>query len=78
MKSNARSFETLGSLLKMLNTMTAYNLPPTISKRKRHYVKGLTAEKQLEMAKNILILQGCIMWLSVMQKHSLRILKKLD
>jgi zinc protease len=51
MKSNARRFETLGNLLNMLNTMTAYNLPSDYIKQEEAYVKGLTAEKQLEIAK---------------------------
>jgi zinc protease len=51
MKSNARRFETLGNLTDMLNTMTAYNLPADYIKQEEAYIKGLTAEKQLEIAK---------------------------
>jgi zinc protease len=50
LKSNARNFETLYSLLGMLNTMSAYNLPPDYIKQEEAYVKGLTIEKQLELA----------------------------
>jgi zinc protease len=51
MKSNARRFETLGNLIDMLNTMTAYNLPVDYIKQEEAYVMGLTAEKQLEISK---------------------------
>jgi zinc protease len=51
-KGNALRFETLGSLLGMLNTMTAYNLPADYIKLEEEYVKGLTPEKQIEVVKN--------------------------
>jgi len=50
-KGNALRFETLGSLLGMLNTMTEYNLPADYIKTEEAYVKGLTPEKQLEIVK---------------------------
>ncbi|MCX6328940.1 MAG: pitrilysin family protein [Bacteroidia bacterium] len=50
-KGNALRFETLGSLLGMLNTMTEYNLPPDYIRKEEAYVKGLTPEKQLEIVK---------------------------
>ena len=50
-KGNALRFETLGSLLGMLNTMTEYNLPSDYILQEEAYVKGLTPEKQLEIAK---------------------------
>ena len=50
-KGNALRFETLGSLLGMLNTMTAYDLPADYIKTEEAYVQALTPEKQLEMAK---------------------------
>ena len=51
MKSKTRSFETLSSLMGMLNTMTSYNLPSDYISREGAYLKGLTVEKQLEIAK---------------------------
>jgi zinc protease len=51
LKSNARRFETLGSLIGMLNIMTSYNLPPDYVKKEETYLKELTVEKQLEVAK---------------------------
>jgi len=51
LKGNARQFETIGSLLNMLNTMTSYNLPPDYIKQEEAFVRGLKAEKQLELAK---------------------------
>jgi Predicted Zn-dependent peptidases len=51
MKSNARRFETLGSLIDMMNTMTEYNLPNDYIKQEEAYVQALTPEKQLEMVK---------------------------
>jgi zinc protease len=51
LKGNALRFETLGSLLGMLNTMTTYNLPADYIKQEEAFVKGLTIEKELELAK---------------------------
>ncbi|MCJ7449691.1 MAG: insulinase family protein [Bacteroidales bacterium] len=50
-KGNALRFETIGSLLGMLNTMTSYNLPVDYIKQEEAYVQGLTPEKQLEIVK---------------------------
>lgn len=50
-KGNALRFETLSSLLGMLNTMTAYNLPSDYIKQEEAYVQALTPEKQLEVVK---------------------------
>ncbi len=49
-KGNALRFETLGSLLNMLNTMSAYNLPVDYIKKEEAIVNGLTIEKDLELA----------------------------
>jgi zinc protease len=51
MKSNARRFETLGSLVDYLNIMSAYDLPPDYAKQEQTYLRGLTPEKQLEILK---------------------------
>jgi zinc protease len=51
MKSNARRFEILGSLIDMMNTMTAYNLPADYIKQEEAYVQALTPDKQLEVVK---------------------------
>jgi zinc protease len=48
LKSNARRFETLSSLLSMISTMSTYNLPADYIKQEEAYVKSLTPEKQLE------------------------------
>ena len=40
----------MGSLLGMLNTMTSYDLPADFIKQEEAFVKGLTVEKQLELA----------------------------
>ena len=50
-KSNALRFETLGSLLGMLNTMSSYNLPADYIKQEEAYVRDLTPEKQLEIVR---------------------------
>jgi zinc protease len=50
-KGNALRFETLGNLLSMLSTMSAYNLPVDYIKREEAFVNGLTIEKDLELAK---------------------------
>jgi zinc protease len=51
LKGNALRFETLGSLLGMLNVMTSYNLPADYIKQEEAFVKGLTVDKELELAK---------------------------
>jgi zinc protease len=51
LKGNARNFETLGSLLGMLNNIAVYDLPADYIKKEEAFVKGLTVEKQLELAK---------------------------
>lgn len=51
MKGNALRFETNGSLLGMLNTMSAYNLPADYIKQEEAFVKDLTTDKVLEYAK---------------------------
>ena len=50
LKANALRFETLGSLLGMLNTMTSYNLPADYIKQEESFVRGLTVEKVLELS----------------------------
>jgi zinc protease len=50
LKGNALRYETLGSLLGMLNTMTSYGLPADYIKQDEAFVRGLTVEKQLELA----------------------------
>ena len=50
LKSNARNFETAGSLLNMLSNIATYNLPTDYIKQEEAFVKGLTVEKQLELA----------------------------
>ena len=54
LKSNARRFETLGSLLGMINTLSTYNLPVDYIKQEEEFVRNLTAEKALELAKKYL------------------------
>jgi zinc protease len=51
LKGYARNFETLGSLLSMLNDIAAYDLPADFIKQQEAFVKALTVEKQLELAK---------------------------
>jgi zinc protease len=50
LKGNALRFETLGNLLSMLNTMTSYNLPSDYVKQEEAFIKGLTVEKELQLA----------------------------
>jgi len=50
LKGNALRFETLGALMGMLHTMTAYDLPADYIKKEEAYVNSLTVEKQLELA----------------------------
>lgn len=54
LKSNARNFETVGNLLNMLSNIAIYDLPPDYIKQEESFVKGLTAEKQLELAKKFI------------------------
>jgi len=48
-KGNALRFETIGSLLGMLNTIATYGLPADYVKREEAFVKSLTIEKQLKL-----------------------------
>ncbi len=50
LKNNALRFETLRSLLGMLNTMTSYNLPANYIKKEENFVKSLTVDKELALA----------------------------
>jgi zinc protease len=54
MKSKTRSYESLANLMGMLSTMTSFNLPAGYINQEGEYLKGLTAEKQLEIAKKYL------------------------
>ena len=47
-KGNALRFETIGSLLGLLNTIATYGLPADYIRNDEAYVKGLTVEKQLK------------------------------
>ncbi len=49
-KSNARNFETLGSLLGMLNEIATYDRPLDYIKQREEFVKTLTAEQHKELA----------------------------
>ncbi len=51
LKGYARNFETIGSLLSMLNDIAAYNLPADYIKVQEAFVKGLTVEKEIDLAK---------------------------
>jgi zinc protease len=51
LKGNALRFETLGGLLGMLTTMTDYNLPVDYIKQEESFVKGLTLDQLLGLAK---------------------------
>ena len=50
MKSNALRFETLASLVGMLNTMSTYDLPADYIKQEEAFVKALTLEQHKEIA----------------------------
>lgn len=50
LKGNARSFETLGGLLNMLNNMASYDLPADYIKKEEAFVRDLTSEKVIELA----------------------------
>jgi zinc protease len=53
-KSNARRFETLGSLLNMLNNIATYHLPVDYVKDYEKIVKSMTLEQHKELAQNYL------------------------
>ena len=50
LKSDARNFETAGSLLSMLNTMVLNGLPADYIMQQETFVKGITTDKVLELA----------------------------
>ncbi len=49
-KSNARGFETLGSLLGMLNSIATYDRPFDFIKQREEFVKTLTADHHKELS----------------------------
>ena len=49
-KSNARSFETAGSLLSMLNSISAYNKPLNYVRLEEKFVRELTAEEHRRLS----------------------------
>ena len=49
-KSYALEFETLGSLLRMLTNMSAYDLPADYVKKEEEFVRNLTVEQHNELA----------------------------
>lgn len=51
LKSNARNFETLYNLLGMLNNIALYDLPVDYIKQQEAFVKGITTESLVELAK---------------------------
>jgi zinc protease len=50
MKSNALRFETLGSLVGMLNTMSLYDLPADYIKQEEAFIKALTIDNHKELS----------------------------
>ena len=54
-KSNARRFETLYSLLGMLQTMSAYNFPDDYIKKEEDIVKKMTFEEHKALAQKYII-----------------------
>ena len=51
LKSNARAFETMGSLLGMLRNISTYDLPLNYIKQQEAFIRGLTIENHKELAK---------------------------
>lgn len=54
LKSNARRFETLGSLLNMLVSISSDNLPFDYVKQEENFVKSLTLEKHKDLAQKFI------------------------
>lgn len=53
-KSNARSFETLGALMGILNNIATYNRPDDYIKQREEFVKNLTVEAHIALAKKLI------------------------
>ncbi|MBT3384542.1 MAG: insulinase family protein [Prolixibacteraceae bacterium] len=53
-KSNARSFETIGALHGMLTSISAYNLPFDYVKQEEEVINSMTLESHRELAKKLL------------------------
>jgi len=49
-KSNARRFETLGSLMSMLGTIVTYGFPDDYIKKQEEIVRNMTLEQHKELA----------------------------
>lgn len=54
-KSNARQFETLGSLLSMLMEISTYNKPADFVKKEEAFVKALTPDQHTQLAKRFIL-----------------------
>lgn len=54
LKSNARGFETLGSLLGMLNNISSYKLPFDYVKQEEMFIRNLTIEQHNELANKLI------------------------
>ena len=54
-KSNARQFETLGSLLGMLMDISTYNKPANFVKKEEAFVKALTPDQHTQLAKQFIL-----------------------
>ena len=50
-KSNARQFETLGSLLSLLTEVSTYNKPKDFLKKEEAFIRSLTPDKHTALAK---------------------------
>lgn len=53
-KSNARQFETLGSLLGMLTNISTYNKPTDYVRHEEKFIRSLTPEEHTRLAKNFI------------------------
>jgi zinc protease len=51
LKSNARRFETLGSLLSMIYTISTFNLPADYVKQEEYFVKNYSVDKAIDLAR---------------------------
>ncbi|MBN2236743.1 MAG: insulinase family protein [Bacteroidales bacterium] len=53
-KSNAREFETLGALIRVLNNMDAYNLPADYIRQEENIVRTMTLDEHRRLAQELI------------------------
>jgi zinc protease len=55
LRANARSFETLGNLIGVLGSISAYNKPHDFVKKEESFIRNLTFESHRKLAEKYIV-----------------------